>query len=86
MCIRRYHTSKGIPKVRPINVEKDTGKSIYINGRRRAKYSQWDNYHNTHAEAKEHILRIARNNVEGCTKRLQAAELFLHKAQSITKQ
>lgn len=82
MEIIRYHTSKGIPKAKPVLVDKDTGKSIIINGRRRAKYGRWDNYHDIYEEAKEAMVSKARANVKGCTMRLKEAETFLHKMQA----
>jgi hypothetical protein len=84
MSIRRYHTSRGIPLVKAVDVERETNGSVYIGGRRRAKRGQWDNYYDTHEEAKEAMVSMARANVNGCTKRLQAANIFLHRAQAIT--
>lgn len=81
MAIIRYHTARGIPKVRPVVIEKDTGKSIIINGRRRAKRGNWDNYYDTFKEAKDAMVSKARANVKGCTMRLKEAETFLHKMQ-----
>lgn len=82
MQIVRYHTARGIPKVKPVLVDRDTGKSIIINGRRRAKRGNWDNYYDTWKEAKDAMVAKAQASVKGCTMRLQEAEVFLHKMQA----
>ncbi|MEE9355217.1 MAG: hypothetical protein V3U75_06475 [Methylococcaceae bacterium] len=85
MDITRYHTARGIPKVKAVKVDKDTDKSVVINGRRRAKRGNWDNYFDTFDEAKVTMVDKARANVKGCTMRLKEAETFLHKAQNIRR-
>lgn len=84
MQIVRYHTVRGIPKVKPVLVDKDTGKSIIINGRRRAKRGNWDNYYDTFIEAKEAMVSKAMANVKGCHVRLTEAQTFLHEMQAQT--
>ena len=78
----RYHTARGIPTVKPVFVDRDTDKSVYIKGRRHAKRGNWDNYYNTFEEAKDAMVSKARANVKGCTMRLQEANTFLHKMQA----
>ena len=50
------------PKIKKIEVARETNKSVYLkNGSRALKNTEWECYFNTHEEAKKYFLTFAEN-------------------------
>ena len=61
--------------IEEVDIEKETDKSVWINGRRLSRRSSWDSYHDTWDDAKKFLLDIAEQ-------KLTLARHVLNKAQS----
>ncbi len=77
----KYQISKGIARVLPVEVDRETDNSIWFTGnpRRRAKRSQYDNYYDTWKEAHGKLLSIANGKIKFCSARLNEAIWFAEK-------
>lgn len=70
-----YRTgSWGLESIVKVEIEKETEKCVWVNGRRSAKRSEFEQYHNTWKEAHAYLMVIA----EG---KLNSARLALERAQ-----
>ena len=54
-----YQTLSYSDRIVPIEVERFTGESVWIDGRRRGRFSQHENYHPTWEESREFLLSNA---------------------------
>jgi len=61
-------------RITPVQVEKETEAFLTINGRRRAKKSNWEQFFPTWEEAQETLLKQALTHVERCKSRLDEAQ------------
>lgn len=57
-----------------IDVEKETEKSVWINGRREAKHSSWATYHDTWEEAKTYLLALSLRKLKNARRSLLLAQ------------
>ncbi len=64
--------------------ERETKHSVWINGKKRAKVTNWDNYHDTWAEAKQHLMWRALQRVKVSNTRLCSAMDELIHVQGLT--
>lgn len=53
-----------------VDVSRRTEKSVWINGRRRARTSDWSTYHDTWEDARNHLLEFAERSRDAFSKRL----------------
>jgi hypothetical protein len=60
-------------KITPVEVERETESSVWINGNRRAKITEWDTFHDTWDEAHAHLLKHAEQQAQSARRNLEAA-------------
>ena len=60
--------------IEPVQVEKETESRVWIDGRRRAKRSGFDNYFDTWDEAKEFMTEYAEKKLDRARRDLEAAQ------------
>jgi hypothetical protein len=72
--ITKYVTGGfGKHPIEQVEVERETTASVWINGSRNAKVSDWKNYFDTWDEAKQYLLNQAEAKLTGARFRLQSA-------------
>ena len=69
-----YVTSNWGKRIEPVEVEKSTDKSVWIEGNRRALISDYSSHFPTWAEAKEHLLGKAGRKLEAARAQLARAQ------------
>jgi hypothetical protein len=69
----KFKTGGGRNLIEPVEVEKETASSVWINGRRNNKRSGYDSYFDTWEEAKAYLLEQAERKVAGRRRSLEAA-------------
>lgn len=74
--MRKYRTSKYGCEIETVEVERETDKSVWINGQRNAKRTDWFNYWNTFIEAKNHLMIVAEKKINAARFNLECAEAF----------
>jgi hypothetical protein len=62
--------------IEPVQVEKETASSVWINGRRNAKRTSYENYFDTWEEAKEFLTEYAENMLATARRSLETAQGF----------
>tara|TARA_R110000851_G_scaffold267894_1_gene420476 strand:+ start:205 stop:474 length:270 start_codon:yes stop_codon:yes gene_type:complete len=70
-----YYQSSGI--IGLVQVEKETTKSVFIDGRRKSKNSDWTSYHDTYQAAYDYLLNKAKVSVDIKTQALDKANKHL---------
>lgn len=60
-------------RIEEVDVERETEASIWINGQRSAKRSEWSNYYDTWEDAKSALLAAQQRRVEQLRSQLQVA-------------
>jgi hypothetical protein len=71
--MQKYQTCSFGKLIRKIEIERETGSSVWINGRRNSKQSNHHSYFNTFDEAKQHLLKKAQRKIESARFLLQRA-------------
>lgn len=70
--MKAYLISRWAKKlIEPIEIEKSTASSVWINGRRNAKRTEYHNYFDTWADAHTYLLKKAEQSVESCRRHLE---------------
>lgn len=69
--------------IEPVEVEKVNDKTVWINGRRNARTSNYDNYFDTFEEAKSFLLTEAKSEINKYKTGLEAAEKEYERIQAI---
>jgi hypothetical protein len=77
--IKVYWISTGSARIKTVQADRQTDSSVWINGRRHAKRSNWDNYYSTWDVAKRHIVSKATHKVTAYRARLAEATAHLKK-------
>ena len=62
------------PTIVPVEIERESGASLWINGKRVAKQSNRQAYHDTWEEAHAYLLENALQQVDECGKKLERAK------------
>ena len=84
--IKKFKARPGFfDTIEEVTVERETESSVWINGRRSAKRSSYDNYFDTWREAHECILLIAKKKLRSAKMRVSAAEDRLAKIDSMVE-
>lgn len=78
-----WHLQLSGPSIAPIKVGKATADFVTINGRRTARYSDWESYHSTRGEAAKVLVKHAESMVRGAESRLESARNDLVRAKEI---
>jgi len=61
-------------KIREVEIEKETEKSVWINGNRSAKRSEWANYYDTWEDAHKALLFQQESYINNLRKRLEISK------------
>jgi multidrug efflux pump subunit AcrA (membrane-fusion protein) len=61
-------------KITQVEVERETDISVWINGHRNAKRSEWNNYYDTWEEAKAALQAKAQSQVDSLRLQLERAK------------
>ena len=70
-------------EIKVVEVERETDSSIWINGRRNAKASSLEIYHDSWSAAKTYLLNSAKRKVASAESRLKACEEDLKRVEAI---
>lgn len=70
-------------EIKNVEVEKETASSIWINGRRNAKRSDYHNYFDTFQEAKDFCIAESQKRVDGARHQLNSANDVLGNAKGL---
>ncbi|MEW8048955.1 MAG: hypothetical protein AB2792_20095 [Candidatus Thiodiazotropha sp.] len=62
--------------IEPVQVEKETDKSVWINGRRSAKRSDYENYFDSFDDAKAYMTKYAEDALAAARRRLEEVQRF----------
>ena len=82
----KYKCNNWEVKITKVEVERETDKCVWINGRRNSKESEYDNFFDTFEEAKEFIIGFGERKVAQAKKRLERANEYLSLANQMQKQ
>lgn len=72
-----YETSSWNEVIKPISVERETESSVWVDGRKKAKVTQYGGIFNTAKEAAEYLLQVADSDIlkaENSVKHYRAAK------------
>lgn len=69
--------------IEKINVERETKKCVWIDGRRSNKMSDWYCYFDTFGEAKNYLISEAENKVQAARSKLNNAKSHLGNIQAL---
>lgn len=72
--MKKYVTYMNRIEVDVEEVEKETDKTVTINGRRNNKRSDWKNYHDSFDDAKQFLIDVARKKVDMRAIKLEVAK------------
>jgi hypothetical protein len=78
--ITLFHTTRSTPEIQRVQVERQTTKTVVIDGRRRDKRGSWGNYYDTWEEAKDSMSNSARGRVALCRAQLVEQKSFCPKS------
>lgn len=70
-------------RISPVEVERETESNVWINGRRRAKLTEYESYFDSFEKARAHLLERAEVHVAGCRSALAMAEEFAEQARNL---
>lgn len=70
-------------KVETVEVDRESENSVWINGQRRAKRSDWDNYFPTFDEAKAFVIHEMESGVDSARRELERAKDKLGNAKGL---
>ncbi len=78
LMITKYKTRKATfgKLIEPVQVQKETEASVWIDGRRIAKRTQYDNYFDSFDEAKAFLTEYAENMLNSSRRSLERAQGF----------
>lgn len=68
-----YKVSLGWQMISPVEIEKETESSVWINGCRRAKISTYENYFDSWDDAKQFLMDHAQKRVDSLRLQLERA-------------
>lgn len=80
--MKKYVTTKHGCEIDEVEVEKETEKSVWINGDRHSKSSSYNTYHNSFEDAKNHLITTAENRIKSAKFQVEVAESFLKNVES----
>ncbi len=82
----KYRTFGGrLIKILPIKAERETESSVWINGRRRLKQTDWDNHHDTWEHAQNYLITRETTKVTNCQSALDSAKARLSEIRKLEK-
>lgn len=71
------------PRIEKVEVEKESGSSVWIRGRREAKETQYHAFFNTFQEAKDHLIDVFSKKAQEARLRLDLANGYLGNAKGL---
>jgi hypothetical protein len=81
----KYMTGGWQTKIEKVEIERETGSSVWVGGRRHEKRTNWHIYHNTWDEARTYLLAMATHKVRSCQSSLDSAKAELSKISKLKK-
>lgn len=82
--MHKYKTTS-FSGITSVEIERETDSSVYINGRRRSKRSEYEDYFDTWEEAHEFLTRRAQDDVESARHVLERANSRLGNIKGMKK-
>ena len=83
--MKKYMTQTGYyPSIEVVEADRETDISVWIDGRRHNKMSDYDSYFDTLEQAKAHVVQWAVNNLDLQKKRVEVAYELLRKAETVS--
>lgn len=70
-------------KIKPVEIDRETESSVWVRGRRRAKDSEYETFHNSWAEARSHLIESAKDKVALAKMRLEHHESNLKELEAL---
>ncbi len=64
-------------KIKIVEVERITDASVWIDGRRSARFSEWHSYFKTFSEAKQYLVGVAGSKLDNARRNLESAQGYL---------
>lgn len=85
--MKYYKVRKGIyaTHIEPCEVDRVTDNSVFINGKRNAKFSEWHNYLPTFEASKNFLIHDAKSQVQTAQSRLDSAKEYLAKIEALSE-
>lgn len=72
--MKKYRTATWGKLIEAVDVDRETEASVWVNGRRNGKRTEYHSYFDTFAEAKQYLLDIAERSVNSARLNLARAE------------
>ena len=72
--MKKYRTSTLGKLIEAVEVERETEASVWVNGQRNGKRTEYHSYFNTFKEAKQYLLDIAERSVNSARLNLERAK------------
>ena len=70
----KYEVCSYSTDIKKVEIERETDKSVFINGNRRAKMSEWSKYFHTFDEAKSNLVERCTLELERCRRKYHTAK------------
>ena len=83
--IIKYRAQIYSRSIKNVEVERETKSSIWINGRRLAKRTKFENYFDTFDAAKNYLVNVASKKLMGARAGLEYAQGFMRDIKSLKK-
>jgi len=70
----KYKTGGYHKEIEAVEIEKESEKSVWINGRTQLKHTSYHNYFDTWQQGKDFLVKEAQQKVDLCAKRLEYSQ------------
>jgi hypothetical protein len=74
----------GYPPIKKVEIQKETEKSVWINGKRISKRTKWLKYWSSFDEAKEHLIAVEQIAIKRLKSQLNQRENNLSNYKNLT--
>lgn len=81
----KYKADTIFNQILQVEIDKETDKSVWINGRRTSKISNYESYHNTFQEAKDYIIERQTKRYHRAKENLNSEYLTLQQIKKLTE-
>ena len=79
----KYKTADFFP-INKVKITKESESSVWVNGRIRRKFSDYECYFDTFQEAKDHVMQQAQKRIDEANRSLAHAQYLMRKAELLT--
>lgn len=73
----------GSPRIKPVEVERVTDASVWVNGRRRSRCGDWNSFFESFDEAKDWVVQTYRRRHEAAKRELDRQRQYLQQAEAL---